>query len=263
MSIFNKARAYILNKIYSKLYSYRLSVQGPKKVTDYPKYRLIEKNLEETLHPISFIEGYTILARGRDLNGVTESCIFEDYTKEITIQPGDIAYDLGSCIGDFAILAAYRGAKVYAFEPDKNNFEILVKNIEINEMQDKITAYNIAIGPEAGEFGFDNNFENTGGYTMSEDSSFKVPVKTLSQVMRENNHTHIDLLKIDVEGSEYAIFSNPDTAQLKNIKTIIGEYHLDINKPHYKKSNIKSTLQPYFADITFSIPYYFKATKYK
>lgn len=261
MPILRKVKSYILNIIYSKLYNYRLLVQGPKKIKDYSQYRLIEKNLDETLHSISFLEGYTILARGRDLNGVTESCIFEDYTKKVTIGVGDIVYDLGSCIGDFAILAAYRGARVYAFEPDKNNFNILVKNIEINDMQDKITAYNMAIGPMAGEFGFDNNFENTGGYTMSENSSLKVPVTTIAQVMRENNHTQIDLLKIDVEGSEYTIFSDPDTAQLENIKTIVGEYHLDINKPHYNKLAIKHSLEDSFSKINFSVPYYFIATK--
>lgn len=261
MSIFKKAKAYILNNIYRKLYNYRLSDIGPKKVDDYPQYRLMEKDRGETLHLINFIEGYTILARGRDLNGVTESCIFEDYTNSIEIKAGDIVYDLGSCIGDFAILATYRGAKVYAFEPDKNNFDILIKNIEINGMQDRIKAYNMAVGPEAGAFGFDNNFENTGGYTMSENSSLKVPVTTLANIMQENGHTHIDLLKIDVEGSEYAIFSNPSTAQLSKIKTIVGEYHLDINKSYYSKFALRADLQGHFSEIKFSIPYYFKASK--
>lgn len=261
MTIFRKAKAYILNKIYRKFYNYKLSVTGPKKVGDYSQYKLIEKDLGETLHSINFNEGYTILARGRDLNGVTESCIFEDYTNNISIKACDVVYDLGSCIGDFAVLAAHRGAKVYAFEPDKNNFDILIKNIEINGMQDRITAYNMAIGPEAGECGFDNNCENTGGYTMSESSSLKVPVTTLAHIMKENDHTHIDLLKIDVEGSEYAIFSNSDNAQLNKIKTIVGEYHLDINKPHYNKLALRDVLQNHFSEIKFSIPYYFRVSK--
>ena len=32
-----------------------------------------------------------------------------------------------------------------------------------------------------------------------------VPVKRLSTLMRENGHTHIDLLKIDIEGAEYRV----------------------------------------------------------
>lgn len=261
MSIFRKSKAYVLNKIYRGLYDYKLSIAGPKKVADYSQYKSVKKDLGETLYAINFVEGYTILVRGRDLNGVSESCIFEDYTNNISIKAGDVVYDLGSCIGDFAILAAHRGAKVYAFEPDKNNFEILIKNIEINGMKDRIKAYNMAIGPEAGEFGFNNNFENTGGYTMSEDSLLKVPVTTIAHIMNENVHSHIDLLKLDVEGSEYAILSNPDTAQLDKIKTIVGEYHLDINKPHYNKSALRSGLQNHFSKITFAIPYYFIASK--
>lgn len=259
MRLANKIKNYILNKIFGRIYIYRLNKLSRQKVKDYQSYKSLTADLSDVLHKIEFLEGYKVMARGRDLNGVTESCIFEDYTRDIQIKPGDIVYDLGSCIGDFTILAAHRGAKVFAFEPDKTNFNILVKNIEINGMQNNIIAYNMAVGPKVGEFGFDNNFENTGGYIMSENSTLKVPVTTIDQIMKENGHNHIDLLKIDVEGSEYGIFSNPSSAQLDKIKVIVGEYHLDINKPDYNRRNLKKGLVSHFSNITFYFPYYFKA----
>jgi len=261
MILLKKIRTYIRNKIYKYIFQLILAYVGKKKVRDFSSYKKIARDQSDTLHKIDFTEGFSLIVRGRDLSGVTESCILEDYTQDFKIEEGQIIYDLGSCTGDLSILAAFRGAKVFAFEPDISNFNILKKNIELNGMSDRITAYNVAVGPEVGTIGFDNLSPSSGGHSLSEDAAFKVPVTTLQQVMQENNHSQIDLLKIDIEGGEYSIFSNPETAQFQNIKTIVGEYHLDIHKPHYSADNIRKLLSKYYDHITFRIPYNFTATR--
>ena len=52
----------------------------------------------------------------------------------------------------------------------------------------------------------------------------KLPVKNLSTIMKEFGHDHIDILKLDVEGSEYSVF---EEMMKKNIwpDQILVEFH--------------------------------------
>lgn len=52
----------------------------------------------------------------------------------------------------------------------------------------------------------------------------EVDVKKLSTLMQENSHTHIDLLKMDIEGSEYAVLDNILKEKI-DIKQICVEVH--------------------------------------
>ena len=53
-----------------------------------------------------------------------------------------------------------------------------------------------------------------------------VHLKRIDEFMEENNIEHVDLLKIDVEGAEYGIFSSGGLEKVKDkIDYIIGEAH--------------------------------------
>ncbi len=49
---------------------------------------------------------------------------------------------------------------------------------------------------------------NRWGYDENEKKPLVVEVKKLSTLMKENGHSHIDLLKIDIEGSEYDVIDD-------------------------------------------------------
>jgi FkbM family methyltransferase len=78
------------------------------------------------------------------------------YTKEPdtiewirTFQDGEVLVDIGANVGMYAIFAAKtRGTKVYAFEPESQNFALLYKNIVPNRIDDKVTAYCAALSDE-------------------------------------------------------------------------------------------------------------------
>ena len=48
------------------------------------------------------------------------------------VQKDDVFYDIGANIGAYGFIAASRGAKVFAFEPEAMNFGRLVQNIGLN-----------------------------------------------------------------------------------------------------------------------------------
>lgn len=62
---------------------------------------------------------------------------------------GDILVDIGANVGMYSIFAAKtRGAKVYAFEPESQNYALLYKNIVLNAVSDRVTAYCAALSDE-------------------------------------------------------------------------------------------------------------------
>jgi FkbM family methyltransferase len=55
------------------------------------------------------------------------------------VQEGDVFYDVGANVGGYTLIAASRGATVYAFEPEAMNFGRLVQNMELNlDVADRI-----------------------------------------------------------------------------------------------------------------------------
>jgi FkbM family methyltransferase len=61
-----------------------------------------------------------------------------------TFLPGDVMFDVGANVGGYTVFAAkHKGVKVYAFEPEAENYSLLVQNIALNDLNAK--AYCLAI----------------------------------------------------------------------------------------------------------------------
>ena len=66
-----------------------------------------------------------------------------------SFDPGDILFDVGANVGMYTIWAAKtRSARVYAFEPESQNYALLNKNIFINQLDKLVEAYCVAISDE-------------------------------------------------------------------------------------------------------------------
>ena len=63
--------------------------------------------------------------------------------------PGEILLDVGANVGMYSVFAAKtRGARVYAFEPESQNYAILNRNILLNGLDGLIQAYCVALADE-------------------------------------------------------------------------------------------------------------------
>lgn len=81
-----------------------------------------------------------------------------------SFQDEDVLWDIGANVGVYSIYAAIsKGIKVCAFEPSSPNYWVLNKNIELNRLDDRISAYCIAIsdGLQIGSFNMGDT--NIGG----------------------------------------------------------------------------------------------------
>ena len=84
------------------------------------------------------------------------------------VKKSDVAVDVGANIGYYTILLADKvgkTGKVYAFEPDKINFEILLKNIKANNLENVI-AVNVAVGSKNGKDYLYKSSENLGDHKL-------------------------------------------------------------------------------------------------
>jgi FkbM family methyltransferase len=119
------------------------------------------------------------------------------------VKPGSTVLDIGSHYGIYSLLSARKAGKVYAFEPVRENYEILRRNIGDNNLKN-IQAFNEAISDEDGsaEFNIPWASDSAGFYEHpNAESMKKVTVKT-ARIDSEITAKNISFIKIDTEGHE-------------------------------------------------------------
>lgn len=123
--------------------------------------------------------------------------VFKNYVK-----PGETAWDLGANIGYLSLLLAKSvglNGRVYSFEPDKENFRLLQKNIEVNRYKN-IFAINKAVAEKDGKLKFyPNPTHPSGGKTGIGKGGIEVDGIALDNFPDKK----VDFIKMDIEGGEY------------------------------------------------------------
>lgn len=137
-----------------------------------------------------------------------------DYTLRLDypLDENSVVLDLGGYRGDFAnnIYNKFK-CNVYIFEPFTNFYNLIEQRFKTNE---KIKVFNYGISDKTSDVEF--FFANDGSslvdvekYTEKDNKQVSlVHVKSFDEVYKDLNLDVIDLLKINVEGSEYEILEN-------------------------------------------------------
>jgi len=180
-----------------------------------PVYQFFYKQLK----PKGIVEvhaaGHTILINSKD-TGLAPPLImhgiFSPAETEVIrsiLKPSMVFVDIGANIGYFSLIAArVVGEKgmVYAFEPDNEHFQLLQKNIKKNGYTN-ITSVKKAVSDTTGVASFYLKKDNLCAHSLipnEKDSVVEVETITLDEYFKTNNN--IDVIKIDVEGAEPAVF---------------------------------------------------------
>jgi FkbM family methyltransferase len=119
------------------------------------------------------------------------------------LEPGSVVLDLGAHLGTFSLAAAARGVRVIAVEASPRNAEFLRASARANGFDD-IVVVQAAVSDDSGTV----RFREEGAWGQITDewapSVVEVRAQPVSNVLRDHGAARIDLVKLDVEGSEIA-----------------------------------------------------------
>jgi FkbM family methyltransferase len=152
--------------------------------------------------------------------------------------------DLGSNIGMGAISlnCQFPGVKILCLEPDPRNLPLLTENLEANSIDASIVP--AAIGPATGvlnlRFGKDptcSALESSPMHHLGDQTI--VEVTTIPTVLANAGWDYVDLVKMDIEGTEEELLSL-NNEWLSQVGSIILEIH-----PNTTPERIASYLEPF------------------
>ena len=166
-----------------------------------------------------------------DARIVKEIFFDRPYVRHVKLPEKPVVIDIGGYIGDFALYAAkyLKARKVIVYEPTKENFEILSRNVANNSFEGEVIAVNKAVGTGS-EIRLnvdisDHDEVHVSSYWYPDAEQRVIPCVTLAELMETHGVDSVDLLKVDCEGGEYDIFPALEDATLGKIKNIAFEYH--------------------------------------
>ena len=145
-----------------------------------------------------------------------------------------LAIDVGANIGSHAIPMAkvMRTGRVLAFEPNPVVFRRLIANLALNP-DCNVDARATAVGNRVGQVDLfipAADAGNLGQASLVENSDFnkvRVPCTTLDSLLEDEKLGTVDVLKIDVEGFEWAVIEGARTMLVRDHPLIVFEYNRD------------------------------------
>jgi FkbM family methyltransferase len=197
--------------------------------------------------------GFQVWCRSRtpDVNEAVAILSGFEYPRELALlPPGGVVVDAGANIGSFTLLvaevnglAAIHGV---AFEPFPENFTMLQRNIEVNEIT-SITPVRAALSNMDGSVRLATpGMPDEVRVVRSDDESSDLEVVAwrLSSYCAHVGIESIQLLKLDVEGSEYEIVESDLEFIGTCVDRLLIEYH-DLGAEQNGDA-LRNTLEPYF-----------------
>jgi FkbM family methyltransferase len=183
----------------------------------------------------------------------------------ITLNDGDCIFDVGANIGLFTLFVNQQcsNAKIYSFEPAPPLFEILRLNTELHKVNGKLFDFGLSNEAKTATFTFYPSSSGMSSFFADrqeekqvlkaimlnqlqsgmagmeqvmeysdelleerfKSKTFTCQLRTLSEAIAENNVESIDLLKIDVQKSEFDVIKGIKNNDWEKIEQIVIEVH--------------------------------------
>jgi FkbM family methyltransferase len=150
----------------------------------------------------------------------------QEYGWDFT-EPPEVIVDAGAYTGLSTAFFAmrYPDAQIIAIEPDQENYDLLTKN---TAGFGNVRTIRAALWPESGSVNLtDPGIGSWGLRITAKDCDNPVsPIRaiTINDIMQEYRIDRIDLLKLDIEGSEKDLFANSDS-WIESVEAICLELH--------------------------------------
>ena len=150
----------------------------------------------------------------------------DEYNVDFEFEP-QIIFDLGANIGLAAIYFKNRFpvSKIFCVEPEDSNYELLRTNME---RYNDVFCIKSGIWNKSTNLVIDNPSAKKYEFTVREVSysnAFTIKARSIKDIMEEYGIEKIDIVKIDIEGSEKELFFDNYDYWMPRTRVIIIELH--------------------------------------
>lgn len=161
--------------------------------------------------------------------------------------PGDVVFDIGANIGAFSLWVAQRspGTRVLAYEPSAENLSTLSVNLAgwphgVRPIQQAISgSAGRVMVVDGGSRSLDHRVERI---DTNEPNIQTIEARTLGAILQDAQVERVDMLKMDIEGSEHDVFQTLEPDTQRRFARIAIEYHDNI-RPGTKSLVIQRLLR--------------------
>ncbi len=203
-----------------------------------------------------------IRTNSTDLMAFTHVWLIGEYSKpDFEVNDDDLIIDVGAHIGLFALLTSQncKKGKIFCYEPTKENYDLLLKNIQDNQLTN-VFPFNYAVSDTEQTVKVFLSSDQAGHSMYTQSKEFlEVQSTTLQKIIVENKINKCNFLKLDCEGAEYGIIDSLPDSYFDKIEKMVIEYHFADSKPELlarlqkrlEDNSYKITVRPLFDDIGF------------
>ena len=161
--------------------------------------------------------------------------------------------NIGAHIGSTAIPAIKKNnfKNLIAFEPTKRNFRLLKANIFLNEIDDRVQAYNLAISNKKANLHLGTTKGNTGGNRIlrNKQKNTEIVKSDILDNYTYNLNKNNSLIFMDVEGHEPNIFLGAKKTIKKKIPIVFEFYPSLLDKNWIKNFDLVFKNYRFFYDL--------------
>ena len=195
-------------------------------------YRLTKKRVLAKLKVQVFDISYEVTPGHGELDIIYHTNVLKEYMQLPEFIPSEeaLCIDVGANIGSTSLAwaRAAKVGKIFAFEPHPETYKRLLRNTELNRATQIIFPQQIAVGAKDGEVRLfiskEGSMAMMPGRYKWQGTEIPSPLMTLDTFINMKRITSIDILKIDIEGSEVeALLGSSETLEIT--KRIVLEYH--------------------------------------
>ena len=191
------------------------------------------------------------------LNESFDHDLFLKAVPEYRIKPDHVIVDVGAHIGCFSLLVASKAlkGKIYSFEPSKETYELLEKNVEVNDTANIIALQSALAAKDGTTSLYHDIVTGNWGHTITKavsGESEMVDCTSFETFIKREGIGQIDFIKFNCEGAEYSILLNTSPVLLRRVKCMLVLYHGYLEETYSTKQ-----LAAYLSKAGFRIHYRF------
>ncbi|MBI2037822.1 MAG: FkbM family methyltransferase [Candidatus Magasanikbacteria bacterium] len=240
-----KGESEVSSLVYQKIITSFLDTKAPRhhfRLADKGKNIILEADFEEK---DSFLSIFRILDEYAKAVLINQYNLSQDNIRD------KVVIDGGSNLGEFAIFCARLGAaKVYAFEPITSTFEILKKQIKLNNLEGKVIPVNKALGDKNEQVSI--NFSEAGDSSATICATTNATNSQLVEVIKLDDFVgeeKVGFIKLDVEGYEENVLLGAKKVIIRDKPVLaLSAYH----KPT-DKERLPAVIQSIRSDYTIKL----------